>query len=125
MNHSLNYILENYPVGLVNKLRRPVYEVGQLTGMAVLRGLADEMPWAKGVSDAQLEEQGLVRYGMALSLECDNLGETLVHEALHCKYWHMDEDNIDVLTEVYWNKYPITRKLAQARVVYELGRKGL
>jgi hypothetical protein len=63
-------------------------------------------------------------HGIALSYECDNMGKTLLHEALHIARPQYREEVIESLTECMW-KYQILKKECQKRIVYELGKRDL
>lgn len=128
MKDDLFHIIENTPISLRRRFKR----YNNLTGeMHYLRGMSDIIPYRVNGMGDMVDKHGWSEYGIVLSYECDccdNMAKTLLHEALHIKYWNtpsMDEDKINELTEVYWNTYPTIRKVAVKRLVYELGVKDL
>ena len=68
--------------------------------------------------------EGISSFGIGLSYECDNMGKTLVHEAMHICNQDHSEDSIRKLTSEYW-RIPEVRKSAQNVIVNKLGEEGL
>ena len=58
--------------------------------------------------------------GIILSYDCDNMGQTLVHEALHVAYPMFKEYMVEKLEDILWN-YKDVKKAAQKKVVEAFG----
>jgi len=109
-------IIEETPIAVRPLIQR--YYTGPDGQVTIItsRGIVLKIPW----KDVGAEKLGFSEYGIGLSYNCDNMGKTLVHEALHIKYPQMTENNVEFLTQVYWNKYPTLRQAAVRRVIIEL-----
>lgn len=106
---GLVHIIENCMLAL----RKDIFAYTP-EGIKNVRGVTVKLPYADLFPTFQ-------KYGVVLNQDCDNMGETLVHEALHIKYPDMSESAVDDMMKTYWNKYPTVRKAAQQRVVEKLG----
>lgn len=120
IGNDLISIIEKTPISLRELIRH--YDK---TGMRLLRGITERIPYRKVGMGAIVDKLGWSEYIIELSYHLDNMGETLVHEVLHIKYPSLTEGEINEFTEIYWNKYPTVRKAAVRRLVYELGKKDL
>lgn len=72
-----------------------------------------------------LRNKNMNYYCIPLSLNCDNMAETLLHEAIHLFNSELTESSVNKLTSFYWNECLEYKKLVQKRLVYELGKHDL
>lgn len=98
-------IMKETPLALrpTIKIQQPLS--GGFYDVYLVKGLTLDTPW-----------EGK---GIALSYECDNMTETLVHEALHIKFPTYEENKIILLTKEFYKNNNI-RKTAQKRIVDKL-----
>ena len=103
---NLISIIENTPLAL-----RPTIKIKNLLGegfhdIYLVKGLTMETP--------------LGEKGVALSYECDNMTETLVHECLHVLYPTLSEKDVVKWTDMYYNTFPDVKRASQKRIVNKL-----
>ncbi len=90
----------------------------------VCMGITRRMPWRKIGASFVVDTLGFNEYGIGLSYNCDDMPETLLHEALHVRYNSLEELDIIHLTEFYSNNERL-RKACQKRVIERLGELNL
>lgn len=98
-------IIRETPLALRPTIKIQKHLSGGFYDIHLVKGLTIDTPWGGK--------------GIALSYECDNMSETLVHESLHIKFPSYEENKIILLTKDFYKNDKI-RKTAQKRIVDKL-----
>ena len=115
MKPTLKQIIENTEI----KLKQGLTSQGKC-----LDGFTESKVWKK-IGLGFTTNLSSPEYKIYLNVNTYNLGETLLHEALHIKYPVNDEFFINGVTKAMWDESRDVKNLCSKRIIKLLGTYGL